>query len=97
MGNKKNITPWEGMYDIEKIRMTGFLAQDVEAAAKSIGYNFSGVDVPKNGGLYSLKYSDFVMPMVKAIQEQQQQIEDLKRQNELLIKRLEKLESKNNK
>ena len=37
------------------------------------------------------------MPMVKAIQEQQQQIEDLKWQNELLIKRLEKLESKNNK
>jgi len=27
---------------------TGFIAQEVEEAAKKIGYNFSGVDVPKN-------------------------------------------------
>ena len=27
---------------------TGFIAQEVEAAAKSIGYDFSCVDAPKN-------------------------------------------------
>jgi hypothetical protein len=30
----------EGMYDIEKITFTGFLAQDVETAAKKINYDF---------------------------------------------------------
>ena len=63
------------MYDIEKIRMSGFLAQDVEAAAKKIGYDFNGVDVPKNDkSLYGLKYAEFVVPLVKAVQEQQQLI-----------------------
>ncbi len=86
---------WEGKYDIEKIKMTGFLAQEVEAAAKKINYDFSGVDVPKvDGGLYSLRYSEFVVPLVKAVQEQQTMIEQLKIQNELLLKRLEKLENK---
>ncbi len=56
--------------------MTGFLAQEVEAAAKKINYDFSGVDVPKvDGGLYSLRYAEFVVPLVKAVQEQQVIIE----------------------
>ncbi|HNI44890.1 MAG TPA: hypothetical protein PK230_09365, partial [Chitinophagales bacterium] len=67
---------WEGKYDIEQIKMTGFLAQEVEAAAKKINYDFSGVDVPKvDGGLYSLRYAEFVVPLVKAVQEQQAIIE----------------------
>ena len=37
-----------GQYDIQKIQFTGFLAQEVEKAAKQINYDFSGVDVPKN-------------------------------------------------
>ena len=92
---RKDFKPWDGMYDIEKIRMTGFLAQDVEAAAKSIGYDFSGVDVPKNNtSLYGLKYADFVVPMVKAIQEQQQIIQKQQKTIDDLMKRVEKLEQK---
>jgi len=49
--------------------VSGFLAQDVETAASEIGYDFSGVYKPKNGGLYGLQYSAFVMPLVKAVQE----------------------------
>lgn len=49
---------------------TGFVAQDVEKAAKSLQYDFSGVDVAKNEkGLYGLRYSEFIMPIVKALQE----------------------------
>ena len=55
---------------------TGFIAQDVEAAAQSIGYNFSGVDAPKNeNDYYGLRYAEFVVPLVKAVQEQQVIIE----------------------
>ncbi len=54
----------------EQILFTGFVAQDVAAAATSINYNFSGVDIPKNDkDIYGLRYSDFVMPLVKAVQE----------------------------
>jgi len=88
----------------EKSRVihSGFLAQEVEAAAKSIGFEFSGVDAPKNeNDYYGLRYSEFVVPLVKAVQEQQEEIEKLKKTNmdlegkvELLLKRLEVHENK---
>ena len=60
----------------EDIRYTGFLAQEVEEAARSVGFDFSGVDKPKNADdLYSLRYAEFVVPLVKAVQEQQTVIE----------------------
>jgi len=68
-----------------KIVYTGFIAQDVEATAKNIGYDFSGVDAPKNDkDLYGIRYAEFVVPLVKAIQEQQIQIEQLKKEIEVL-------------
>lgn len=85
---------WEGKYDVEKIKMTGFFAQDVEDAAKSINYSFSGVHSPKNGGLYSLDYSAFVVPLVKAVQEQQVTIEKQQKLIDDLLKRVEALEKK---
>jgi len=57
----------DGMYDIEKITFTGFLAQDVEAAAKKINFDFSGLD--KSGEVLGLRYAEFVVPLVKAVQE----------------------------
>ncbi len=84
-GSKDTTADYPGKYAIEKVTQTGFLAQDVEAAAKSIGYDFSGVEAPQDGqGLYKLRYSEFVVPIVKAIQEQQAQIEALKKENEEL-------------
>jgi hypothetical protein len=54
----------------EKIVYTGFVAQDVEKVAKSLNYDFSGVDAAKNDkDLYGLRYGDFVVPLVKAVQE----------------------------
>lgn len=68
--------------EIEKIQFTGFVAQDVEKAAKNIGYDFSGID--KSGKIMGLRYSDFVVPLVKAVQELSKQNEDLQKQiNEL--------------
>ena len=50
----------------EKILYTGFVAQDVEAAAKKLNYDFSGVDKPQDAnGLYKLRYAEFVVPLVK--------------------------------
>ena len=63
-----------------RIRYTGFIAQEVEAASRSLGYDFSGVDRPASTeGLYGLRYAEFVVPLVKAVQEQQAIIERLEK------------------
>ncbi len=94
----KEDADWEGKYDLENVRMTGFLAQEVEQAAKDAGYDFSGVQKPANPDeLYSLRYSDFVMPLVKATQELNQKLNaefaTLKSENDALTQRIEKLEA----
>jgi len=66
----------------EKQVYSGFIAQDVEKAAHSIGYDFSGVDAPENGkGSYGLRYAEFVVPLVKAVQELSEQNDKLIEQN----------------
>ncbi len=69
-------------YEKEKIVYSGFIAQEVEETARALGYDFSGVDAPKNDkDFYGLRYGTFVVPLVKAVQEQQVQIEELRREN----------------
>jgi len=71
----------------ESMIQSGFIAQEVEEAAAALGYDFSGVDKPKNEqDLYGLRYAEFVVPLVKAVQELQQQVEELKHQVEELKK-----------
>ena len=69
------------------IRQTGFIAQEVEQAAQVVGFDFSGVDVPEDeNDHYGLRYSQFVVPLVKAVQEQQEMIEQLQQENKELKK-----------
>ena len=64
---------------------TGFIAQEVEAAAKEVGFNFHGIVKPsENGGIYGLRYAEFVVPLVKAVQEQQEEIDALKKEIQLI-------------
>jgi hypothetical protein len=65
----------------EQTIQTGFVAQEVEAAAQQLGYDFSGVDKPGDANdFYGLRYAEFVVPLVKAVQEQQLQIQLLQNQ-----------------
>ena len=53
-----------------KVIYSGFIAQEVEAAANKLNFDFSGVDKPQTkDGLYGLRYDNFVVPLVKAVQE----------------------------
>lgn len=80
-GNKE-IPDFPEKYDREKIKYTGFIAQEVEQAAKIAGYDFSGVYIPqKSTELYGLRYAEFVVPLVKAMQEQQAMIISLQTQS----------------
>ena len=72
----------------EAILYTGFVAQDVETAAKSIGYDFSAIIKPADEkSMYSLGYAEFTVPLVKAVQELSAKNQEL----EARIKRLEAL------
>jgi len=74
---------------------SGFIAQDVEKAAADAGFNFSGVDKPTTpDGLYGLRYEDFVVPLVKAVQEQQQQIDALQKGTVDMNKRIQRIQEK---
>ncbi|MBK7009127.1 MAG: tail fiber domain-containing protein [Saprospiraceae bacterium] len=67
-------------------RSTGFIAQEVEALCNSLQYEFSGVVKPENDSQhYQLRYAEFVVPMVKALQEQQAMIKELQAQVAALI------------
>jgi len=78
-----------------QIVYTGFIAQEVEKAARETGYDFSGVDAPKNAeGMYGLRYAEFVVPLVKAVQEQQQTIKEQQEQIKMLEQRVAELEKK---
>ncbi|MEO6684303.1 MAG: tail fiber domain-containing protein [Ginsengibacter sp.] len=91
MINNSNIRPVS--YKGQDALHTGFLAQDVERLAKKLGYSFDGVHAPDGDkDHYSLSYSKFIMPMVKAIQEQQEMIEKQNTMTHLQQKTIEKLQ-----
>lgn len=70
-------------------RHYGFIAQEVE---ELVGTNDRFVQ--KSEGTYNLAYNDLIAPMVKAIQEQQEMIEDLKGEKVQLLDRLATLEAR---
>lgn len=77
---------------VEGIRQSGFIAQEVEAAAKKAGYNFSGVYSPdKNNSTdtYGISYYQFVVPLVKAVQEMDKQKAEQDQKIEKLLQQLE--------
>ncbi|MBI3500194.1 MAG: tail fiber domain-containing protein [Bacteroidetes bacterium] len=68
----------DGLDKAEKKVCTGFIAQEVDSVANKLGYDFDGVYRPQNSkDHYSLGYAKFIVPMVKAMQEQQKMIDTL--------------------
>ena len=66
---------------------SGFVAQDVEKLLADMGItNFNGLNIPQNkNDYYSIRYAEFVVPLVKAVQE----LSDLDKEKELKIELLE--------
>ncbi len=57
---------------------------DFEAVCKQLGYDFDGLhvaDAANPTDHYSVAYSQFIMPLVKAVQEQQVMIDALQSEN----------------
>jgi len=78
----------------EAILHTGFIAQEVDEVAQRLNFDFSGIDAPQNeNDHYSLRYAEFVVPLVKAVQEQQKIIEDLMTSNEQLQTKVDDIDA----
>ena len=65
----------------------GFIAQEIEEALNNSGAFNNGIITKNDKGMYGVRYNDFISIMVKAIQEQHQQIENLKNEIETLKKK----------
>ena len=65
----------------KQTREMGFIAQDVEKVLKELGYDDQGFLTKDDDGFISLRYNDLIPLLTKAIQEQQEIIEQ---QNEQL-------------
>lgn len=77
----------------EQIQYTGFIAQEVEQTAQALGFDFSGVEAPQTEeDLYSLRYAEFVVPLVKAVQELSAENEGLKNEMTELRSMIEALQ-----
>ena len=76
------------------------IAQDVQLVIKKLGIEFSGLVIDDDPGkTMNLSYGEFVIPLINAVQDQQKtisslqsQVDELRKDRELLISRLEALE-----
>lgn len=88
IGEKLTESDYTQLDSLSQNRSIGFIAQEVEAAVIETKSTFNGLHKPENeSDTYSISYETFVVPLVKAVQEQQaaiialqQQIEHLKKQ-----------------
>jgi trimeric autotransporter adhesin len=90
--------------DMNKRRRDGLIAQDVRQTMTNLGIEFSGLivdDDPRE--TLNLSYGDFVIPLINAVKEQQatistlqSQVEELIKDRESLVSRLEALEKREN-
>ena len=68
------------------IKHVGFVAQEVEVAAQESNFEFDGLHKPETtDDNYGLAYGEFVVPLVKAMQEQQKIIKAMQAQIDQLI------------
>jgi len=67
--------------DENKRRRDGLIAQDVQRSLGELGIEFSGLIIDNDAaGTMNLSYSEFVVPLINAVQEQQQTINKLQEQ-----------------
>jgi trimeric autotransporter adhesin len=72
-----------------QVRQSGFVAQEVEAIIKKGNYSINAVNAPQNANdHYSIRYAEFVVPLVKAVQELTAKLDEQGREITALKKQL---------
>ena len=85
-------TYMQRLAEVSSERQTGFVAQEVEAAAQAIGFQFDAVHHPVDDvDHYTLGYEQFTLPLINAVKEQQAMIEEMETLNAALQLRMREL------
>jgi len=72
-------------------REIGFIAQDLKQVLEELNYDDQGLLTTDSKGYMSVRYNDFIPVLVKAVQEQQQQLKDQEKRFQEQEKRIERL------
>ena len=81
---------------ITQERQTGFIAQEVEQIIKNGKFVFDGIEAPQNDNEhYGIRYAQFVVPLVKAIQELNAKVEEQQQTINALLSKNDSSEGKN--
>ncbi|MBL6663569.1 MAG: tail fiber domain-containing protein [Flavobacteriales bacterium] len=75
-----------------KTREVGFIAQELVKVLEEVGFDDQGFLTQTDQGHYEVRYNDFIPIAIKGIQEQQEEIEQLKTKYNQLLERVEQLE-----
>ena len=78
------------IHEIDKVLQHGFIAQEVKQVNDEMSLE-NNIVVVDEDGFHRMDYQKLVVPLVKAVQEQQDQIEDLLRKYEELVAQNQKL------
>jgi trimeric autotransporter adhesin len=72
--------------NVKEEKEMGVIAQDLEKVLEKHGFSEEqlGMLSKDDKGFYSVRYNDFIAPLIKAVQEQQKLIEQLQSDNEKL-------------
>ncbi|MBF7093297.1 tail fiber domain-containing protein [Flavobacterium sp. ALJ2] len=79
-----------------KTKEWGVIAQELQQTLQTVNYNDAGL-VQEDGSedkMLSVRYTDLIAPMIKAMQELSEENKELKVKNDLMLKRIEALEAK---
>ena len=68
------------------------IAQEVKEAIDEAGVNWSGWSENESDGKQGVQYGALTIPLIKAVQEQQETINSLKKVNQELSERLKAIE-----
>lgn len=79
----------DGQAETNTLRHTGFIAQDVENLIQTKGFVFYGVNTPQNDrDHYSISYAEFVVPLVKAVQDLSLKVKEHQKTIDILMYQL---------
>lgn len=79
--------------DSSQLKELGFIAQDVDQVFHELDLKDMGMLRKNENGYFELRYNDFIPIMVKALQEQQEIIENQEEKLEILEARISRLEA----
>lgn len=81
--------------DVNKVRRDGLIAQDVQATLEKLGVKWSGLVVDDDEQkTLNISYESLTIPLINSVKELKAENDKLRKDNEALLSRIEKIEAR---